>query len=115
HDCIVGPGLSGRSGWSFTRARAGTLVVVDGRVRVASAEGVVDCVGVGLGIAVVSRWRCRAELERGDVRQVLPDYALDSVDVHALYQAGPRPSPKAPVFSDYLAAELGATTPDRDR
>ena len=31
HDCIVGPGLSGRSGWSFTRAGAVTSVVVEGR------------------------------------------------------------------------------------
>ena len=51
---------------------------------------------------------CRAELER----QILPDFELDSVDVHALYPAGPRPSPKVRAFSDYLTAELGATTPD---
>jgi DNA-binding transcriptional LysR family regulator len=82
---------------------------------VASAEGVMACVRAALGIAAVSRWMCRAELERGDVRQILPDYELDSVDVHALYPAGPRPSPKVRAFSDYLAAELGATTPDPDR
>jgi len=111
HDCIVGPGLSG-SGWSFTRAGAVTSVVVEGRLQVVSAEGVMACVRAALGIAVVSRWMCRAELERGDVRQILPDYELDSVDVHALYPAGPRPSPKVRAFSDYLAAELGATTPD---
>ncbi|MGC1887649.1 MAG: substrate binding domain-containing protein, partial [Stellaceae bacterium] len=69
HDCIVGPGLSGRSGWSFTRAGAVTSVVVEGRVQVASAEGVMACVRAALGIAVVSRWMCRAELQRGDVRQ----------------------------------------------
>src|SRR5246500_3625661 len=115
HDCIVGPGLSGRSGWSFTRAGAVTSVVVEGRVQVASAEGVMACVRAALGIAVVSRWMCRAELERGDSCRILPDYELDSVDVHALYPAGPRPSPKVRAFSDYLAAELGATTPDPDR
>jgi len=113
HDCIVGPGLSGRSGWSFTRAGAVTSVVVEGRVQVAAAEGVMACVRAALGIAVVSRWMCRAELERGDVRQILPDYELDAVDVHALYPAGPRPSSKVRAFSDYLADELGTTVPDR--
>jgi DNA-binding transcriptional LysR family regulator len=107
HDCIVGPGLSGRSGWRFTRAGAATSVVVEGRVQVASAEGVMACVRAALGIAVVSRWMCRAELERGEVRQILPDYALDLVDVHALDPAGPQPSPKVRAFSDYLATELG--------
>src|SRR5246500_3039480 len=104
HDCIVGLGLSGRSGWRFPRAGAVTPVVVEGRVQVASAEGVMACVRAALGIAVVSRWMCRAELERGDVREILPDYELDSVDVYALYPAGPRPSPKVRAFSDYLAA-----------
>jgi DNA-binding transcriptional LysR family regulator len=112
HDCIVGPGVSGRAGWSFTRSGATTSVVVDGRVQVASAEGVLACVRAGLGIAVVSRWMCRAELERGDVRQILPDYALDAVDVHALYPAGPRSSPKVRAFSDYLAANLGTAVPE---
>jgi DNA-binding transcriptional LysR family regulator len=59
HDCIVGPGLSGRSGWSFTRAGAVTSVVVEGRIQVASAEGVMACVRAALGIvcADVSRVR----------------------------------------------------------
>jgi DNA-binding transcriptional LysR family regulator len=65
------------------------------------------CVSAALGIAVVSRWMCRAELERGEVLQILPDYELDAIDVHALYPAGPRPSSKVRAFSDYLAAELG--------
>jgi DNA-binding transcriptional LysR family regulator len=112
HDCIVGPGLSGRSGWSFTRAGAVTPIVVKGRVQVASAEGVMACVRAALGIAVVSRWMCRAELERGDVRQILPDHELESVDVHAVYPAGPRPSPKVLAFTDYLTDELGTTVPD---
>jgi DNA-binding transcriptional LysR family regulator len=115
HDCIVGPGFSGRSGWSFTEAGAVTSVAVEGRVQVASAEGVMACVAAGLGVAVVSRWMCRAELERGEVRQILPDYALDAVDVHALYPAGPWPSPKVRAFSDYLAAELGNAPPEPDR
>jgi DNA-binding transcriptional LysR family regulator len=107
HDCIVGPGLSGRRGWAFQRSGAVTSVAVEGRVQVASADGVVACVKAGLGIAVVSRWMCRAEVERGELRPILSDYALEPVDVHALYPAGPRPAPKVRAFSDYLAATLG--------
>ncbi len=114
HDCIVGPGLSGRSGWSFMRSGAVTSVTVDGRVQVASAEGVMACVKAGLGIAVVSQWMCRAELERGELRRVLSDYQLEPVEVHAVYPAGRRPSPKVRALSDYLAAKLGGKveTPD---
>jgi DNA-binding transcriptional LysR family regulator len=108
HDCIVGPGWSARSGWSFTRAGAVTSVAVEGRVQVATADGVMACVKAGLGVAVVSRWMCRAELERGEVQHILADYELDSVDVHAIYPAGPHPSPKVRAFSDYLATALSA-------
>jgi len=107
HDCIAGPGLLGRRGWAFGRSGAVTSVAIDGRVQVASAEGVMACVKAGLGIAVVSRWMCRAELERGEVRPVLSDYVLEPVDVHAVYPAGPHPAPKVRAFSDYLAAKLG--------
>ena len=107
HDRIVGPGLLGPRGWAFWHSGAVTSVAVDGRVQVTSAEGVMACVKAGLGIAVVSRWMCRAELERGEVRPVLSDYVLEPVDVHAVYPAGPHPAPKVRAFSDYLAATLG--------
>jgi DNA-binding transcriptional LysR family regulator len=106
HDGIVGPGLTGRRGWAFGRSGAVTSVAIDGRVRVASTDGVMACVTAGLGIAVVSRWMCRAELARGEVRAVLSDYVLEPVDVHAVYPAGPHPMPKVRAFSDYLAVEL---------
>jgi DNA-binding transcriptional LysR family regulator len=112
HDCIVGPGWSAGSGWSFTRGGAATSVAVEGRVQVATADGVIACVKAGLGIAVASRWMCRAELDRGEVQRILRDYELDSVDVHAIYPAGPRPSPKVRAFSDYLAAALSNSAND---
>jgi DNA-binding transcriptional LysR family regulator len=107
HDCIVGPGLSGRPGWSFTRSGTVTSIAVEGRVQVASAEGVVACAKAGLGIAVVSQWMCRAELDQGELRAILRDYQLEPVEVHAVYPAGRRPSPKVRAFSDHLAATLG--------
>ena len=107
HDGIVGPGVLGRRGWAFGRAGTVTSVAVEGRVQVASADGVMACVKAGLGLAVVSRWLCRAELERGEVHSVLSDYVLEPVDVHAVYPAGPHPVPKVRAFSDYLAAKLG--------
>jgi DNA-binding transcriptional LysR family regulator len=113
HECIVGPGLSGRTGWSFTRSGAVTSVNVDGQVQVASAEGVIACVKAGLGIAVASLWMCRAELEGGELRRILPNYQLDPVEAHAVYPAGRRPSSKVRAMSDYLAGRL-QSPPGRD-
>ena len=106
HDCILGPGLSGRTGWSFARSGRATSVTVQGPIKVASAEGVVACAKAGLGIALASRWMCRAELEAGELVAILSDYQLDWVELHAVYPAGRRPSLKVRAFSDYLAAQL---------
>jgi DNA-binding transcriptional LysR family regulator len=106
HDCILGPGLSGRTGWSFTRSGVVTSVAVEGQVKVASADGVVACAKAGLGIALASRWMCRVELRGGELVSILTDYQLDRVELHAVYPGGRRPSLKVRAFSDYLAAQL---------
>ncbi|MHB8268413.1 LysR family transcriptional regulator [Bradyrhizobium sp.] len=106
HDCILGPGLSGRRGWNFRRAGRAISVTVEGPIKVASADGVVACAKAGLGIALASRWMCRAELEAGELVAILSNYQLDGVELHAVYPGGPRPSLKVRAFSDYLAAEL---------
>jgi DNA-binding transcriptional LysR family regulator len=106
HDCILGPGLSGRTGWSFTRSGRATSVTVEGPIKVTSADGVVACAKAGLGISLASRWMCRAELEAGELVAILSNYQLDWVELHAVYPGGRRPSLKVRVFSDYFAAQL---------
>jgi len=106
HDCILGPGLSGPSGWNFTRSGKTESVTVRGSITVTTADGVVACAKAGLGIAVASRWMCRAELEAGDIVPILSDYQLDWAEMHAVYPAGRRPSLKVRAISDYLAAQL---------
>jgi DNA-binding transcriptional LysR family regulator len=106
HDCILGPGLSGRTGWNFTRSGRATSAIVEGPIKVASADGVIACVKAGLGIALASRWMCRAELEARELVAILADYQLDWVELHAVYPGGRRPSLKVRAFSDYFAAQL---------
>jgi DNA-binding transcriptional LysR family regulator len=111
HDCITGPGHTGQPGWSFRRSGAVTAIPVQGRVQVASSDGVIACAKAGLGIAVVSQWMCQAELGRGELTRIMRDYELDPAEVNALYPAGRRPSAKVRGFSDYLAAQLAGATP----
>jgi DNA-binding transcriptional LysR family regulator len=108
HDCILGPGSSGRRGWSFIRHGAVTSITVEGRVQAATAEGVIACAKAGLGIALASHWMCRAELDAGELVAILSEYQLDPVDVHAVYPGGRRPSVKVRAFSDFLLAKLAA-------
>jgi DNA-binding transcriptional LysR family regulator len=112
HDCIFGPGGSWRRSWSFRHDGAVLSVEVEGRIQVASGEGVTACAKAGLGLAMASAWMCRAELDSGALVAVLGDYALEPVDVHAVFPGGPHPSAKLRALVDHLAAVL-ARPPDR--
>ena len=106
HDCIIFPGGSGRGAWSFKKGNSVISVDVRGRIITNSAPGTLASALAGLGIAMASSVLCRDELEAGSLVRLLPGYALDSIDVHAIFPAGPKPSAKARALADYLAANI---------
>ena len=106
HDCIFGPGASGRKGWVFLESGMRRVAVGSERFNVGSAEGVIALAKAGLGIAVASLWMCRAELDRGDLVPILPASRLDSAEVHAVFPAGRQPSRKVRSFTQYFATKL---------
>jgi DNA-binding transcriptional LysR family regulator len=106
HDCIFGPGASGRKGWIFRESGPKRPMTGIERFNVGSAEGVIALAKAGLGVAVASLWMCRAELAAGELVRVLPGLRLDDVDVHAIFPAGRQPSRKVRALTDYLAATL---------
>lgn len=106
HDCIFGPGLFGRTTWSFTRNGAETSVDVRGRITTDSGPGVFASVLAGLGIAMTSPVMAGPEIEAGALVPVLKSYKLAPVEVYAVFPAGPRPSTKVRALVDFLAEEL---------
>jgi DNA-binding transcriptional LysR family regulator len=106
HDCIAGPGNFGRDSWSFTRNDTVISVDVRGRIATNSGPGLFAGVMAGLGLAMVSTVMAGPEVKAGLLVQVLRGYKLPSVDVHAVFPGGPRPSAKVRALVDYLAAEL---------
>jgi DNA-binding transcriptional LysR family regulator len=65
----------------------------------------------GLGIAQASAAMCGPELRSGMLVALLPGYALEPVEVHAVLPGGPRPSAKVRAFTDFLAAAFKAAWP----
>ncbi|HEY2032147.1 MAG TPA: LysR substrate-binding domain-containing protein [Rhizomicrobium sp.] len=106
HDCIFGPGGFGRASWSFKRRNTIVSVDVQGRIVTNSGPGVFASVMAGLGIGMASSVMFRDELKSGRLVRLLPQYDLDSVEVHAVFPGGPRPSQKVRAFVDYLAGAL---------
>ena len=106
HDCVFGPGNFGRDSWSFRRNGAETSVDVRGRIHTNSGPGVFASVMAGLGIAMVSTVMAGPEVKAGMLVPLLRGYKLSTVDVHAVFPGGPRPSTKVRAFVDFLAEEL---------
>jgi DNA-binding transcriptional LysR family regulator len=106
HDCLAGPGNFGRDSWSFNRNGTEVSVHVRGRITTNSGPGLFASVMAGLGIAMASTVMAGAEVKSGMLVQLLRGYKLPSVDVHALYPGGPRPSAKVRALVDYFAKEL---------
>ena len=106
HAVIIGPGASAPNAWTFMRNGRRTSVRVEGRLTTAANEGAVAGAVAGLGITLTSLWGCRAEIERGDLDRIMEDWAMEPVEVHALFPPGRAASPAARAFIDYLAPQL---------
>ena len=106
HDCIFGSTGFGRESWVFKRRNTVISVDVTGRIRTDSGPGLYACAMAGLGIAQASEAMCGAELRSGALIALLKDYALEPVEVHAVFPGGARLSTKVRAFTDHLATAL---------
>ena len=80
---IVGPIGAGSAGWSFQKDGKTTSIQIQGRLTLNVNEAVTVAAVAGLGIASTGTWGCRPELENGTLVQILGDWIMQPVDVHA--------------------------------
>ncbi len=100
HACLV---LGETQVWTFHRNNEETPVRVAGRLRSDNGELLRYAALDGHGIVRLSRLRVLGDIERGLLRQVLPDYETASNSaVWALYPSTPHILPKLRVFLDFL-------------
>jgi DNA-binding transcriptional LysR family regulator len=105
HEAIIY--TQGRAGtWEFERSGSRVSVMVRGRLRASSAEGVRAAVCSHLGLTIASTWMFSPELASGAVRQVLEDWILPAIDLWAVYPTGRLASAKARAFVDFVASRI---------
>ena len=92
--------------WRFRRGSTEVSVSVSGPLRVNVAEGVRAAVLADMGLAIASAWMFSPELVSGDVRAVLTDWSLPSLDLWAVYPTGRMPTAKARAFAAFVEAAL---------
>ncbi len=106
-DIIAGP-LSLPSGWTFHNGDQSVSVKLESRVGVTLNEAAIAAAVAGLGVVVTGITRSGKELETGQLVQLLPDWTLDPIDVHAVYAAGNAAKPAARALTDFLIEDLAA-------
>ena len=107
HMIIIGPVGRDADAWTFRRDNHVVTARVEGRLTISANEGAIAAAVAGLGIVSTGRWGCLAELRNGALVQVLPDWQMETAEVHALFPAGRAAKPAARAFADYLAREMG--------
>jgi DNA-binding transcriptional LysR family regulator len=105
HDVIVGALGAGMS-CNFQRDGRTTSVRVQGRLTTSANMASTAAAVAGLGIAYVALWNCRAEIASGELVQVLADWQMEPMELHAVFAAGRSAKPSARAFTDYLASAL---------
>ena len=86
---------------------------IRGRLMVSAMEGLREAVLAGLGMASISTWVFEEELARGEVVEVLGDWAQPPMDAWAVYPSGRLPSARARAFAAYVEQVLHADMPVR--
>ncbi len=98
----------GRQGKSEAIKTRGNLTTNDGGIAV---QWALD----GHGILMRAEWDIRPHLERGQLRQVLPQYHTPDADIYAVYPAQHRSAARVRAFVDFLAQALAAAPSARGR
>ncbi|MEM9449794.1 MAG: LysR family transcriptional regulator [Cyanobacteria bacterium P01_E01_bin.6] len=102
HQVIIGPSSMGSTGWNFQKDGKTLSVRVEGQLMVTVNEASTVAAVAGMGIISTSLWGCRAEIESGELVQILEDWEIGTSEMSALLAGGRSAKPSAHAFVDYL-------------
>jgi DNA-binding transcriptional LysR family regulator len=106
HEAIVYLREGDSATWSFRQGSSEISVTTRSRLRVTAAEGVRAAVLAHIGVTMASEWMFSPELATGEVRAVLTDWELPSIDLWAVYPTGRIATAKARAFVSFLEQSL---------
>lgn len=106
HQVILGPSSASSVGWSFKRNGKTTSVRVDSKLLITVNEGTTAAALAGMGIISSSLIGCRSEIESGRLVQLLPEWTIGTVEVHAVLAGGRNAKASSRAFVEYLAASF---------
>ena len=104
HQCIAYSRLAPANQWTFESENGRHVVAISGSVIVDDADAMKEAVLEHLGIAIVPAWSATRHLERDEMAEVLPDYSVAAMPLHAVYPETHWMSARARSFLDFVVA-----------
>jgi len=102
HNCLTYTQVAKPQDWQFTGPDgASHQVTVAGNLQANTGIALRAAALGGLGIATTASFIVHEDMRRGDLLQVLPDYAQRPRELYALYPQNRHLSPKVRVFVDF--------------
>ena len=106
HKVIIGPSSMGTTGWTFKKNGKTLSVRVESQLMVNVNEASTAAALAGMGIVSTALAGCRAEIESGELVQILPDWEIGTIPMNALLAGGRSAKPSAQAFANYLVASF---------
>jgi DNA-binding transcriptional LysR family regulator len=94
------------SAWRFDGPDGVEDKATDGRIVLGSAEAQVEAVKSAFGIAQLATWLIQDELARGEVIEVLPQFATSGLPLHLVWPKSRQLSPKVDALLTLLSSDL---------
>ncbi|MFJ5296667.1 LysR family transcriptional regulator [Pseudomonas sp. NPDC088368] len=106
HRIVGGPAGSQVTSWHLERDGVKSSVHPNAQISINNTAGALTAAVGGLGIVSTTSWACAAELKSGTLVQVLPEWKMAELPVHAYFPMGRTTRMSARVFVEFLAAVL---------
>ena len=109
HRIVGGPAGAHASSWQLERDGKSVSLDVSPQISTNDTAGALAAAAGGLGIVSTTSWACRLELESGALVQLLPQWKMADLPVHAYFPMGRTTRLAARAFADFVALELGGS------
>lgn len=108
HRIVGGPAGSQVTSWQFDRNGETSSVSPLAQISINDTAGALAAAGGGLGIVSTTSWACAGEVKSGALVQILPEWKMAELPVHAYFPQGRTTRMAARVFVDFLAEMLSS-------
>lgn len=106
HRIVGGPAGAQITSWQFERDGETSSISPTARISINNTAGALAAAAGGLGIVSTTSWACAADLKSGGLVQILPEWNMAELSVHAYFPQGRTTRMAARVFVDFLAEML---------